>query len=185
MTVAPEAASPVSNLLACRNQGQVLQVGHQVYYATLISAAAGAVQAATSTQLSSQLPPVCVTDIRHLQCNGLHRDFTDVDKQYDGSHNQYSDLYLYRTACWSIQPTCLQVWLMLNNLLVDPKARAKYDMDDYRKEAVLRVRRYMNDILLDQLPLLKDLQRVLDELTMGVSSQQDESQTTRLIIEQV
>ena len=74
---------------------------------------------------------------------------------------------------------------MLNNLLVDPKARAKYDMDDYRKEAVLRVRRYMNDILLDQLPLLKDLQRVLDELTMGVSSQQDESQTARLIIEQV
>jgi hypothetical protein len=43
----------------------------------------------------------------------------------------------------------------------------------------------MNDILLDQLPILKDLQRVLDELTMGVSSQQDESQTTRLIIEQV
>ncbi len=74
---------------------------------------------------------------------------------------------------------------MLNNLLVDPKARAKYDMDDYRKETVLRVRRYMNDILLDQLPILKDLQRVLDELTMGVSSQQDESQTTRLIIEQV
>jgi hypothetical protein len=79
----------------------------------------------------------------------------------------------------------MQVWLMLNNLLVDPKARAKYDMDDYRKETVLRVRRYMNDILLDQLPILKDLQRVLDELTMGVSSQQDESQTTRLIIEQV
>ena len=79
----------------------------------------------------------------------------------------------------------MQVWLMLNNLLVDPKARAKYDMDEYRKETVLRVRRYMNDILLDQLPILKDLQRVLDELTMGVSSQQDESQTTRLIIEQV
>ncbi|DBA71627.1 hypothetical protein WJX79_009519 [Trebouxia sp. C0005] len=78
-----------------------------------------------------------------------------------------------------------QVWLMLNNLLVDPKARAKYDMDEYRKKTVLRVRRHMNDILLDQLPILKDLQRVLDELTMGVSSQQDESQTTRLIIEQV
>ena len=58
-------------------------------------------------------------------------------------------------------------------------------MDDYRKEAVLRVRRYMNEILLDQLPVLKDLQRVLDELTMGVSSQPDESQTSRLIIEQV
>lgn len=78
-----------------------------------------------------------------------------------------------------------QVWLLLNNLLVDPKARAKYDMDEYRKEAVLRVRRYLNDILLDQLPILRDLQRVLDELTMGVSSQPDESQTTRLIIEQV
>ena len=79
----------------------------------------------------------------------------------------------------------MQVWLLLNNLLVDPKARAKYDMDEYRKEAVLRVRRYLNDILLDQLPILRDSQRVLDELTMGVSSQPDESQTTRLIIEQV
>lgn len=79
----------------------------------------------------------------------------------------------------------LQVWLLLNNLLVDPKARAKYDMDQYRKEAVLRVRRHLNDILLDQLPILRDLQRVLDELTMGVSSQPDQSQTTRLIIEQV
>lgn len=58
-------------------------------------------------------------------------------------------------------------------------------MDEYRKEAVLRVRRHMNDILLDQLPILRDLQRVLDELTMGVSSQPDDSQTTRLIIEQV
>ena len=58
-------------------------------------------------------------------------------------------------------------------------------MDDFRKESVLRVRRYMNDILLDQLPILRDLQRVLDELSMGVSSQPDESQTTRLIIEQV
>lgn len=74
---------------------------------------------------------------------------------------------------------------MMNNLLVNPKARAKYDLDDYRKEAVLRVRRYMNEILLDQLPVLKDLQRVLDELTIGVSSQPDESQTGRLIIEQV
>ena len=79
----------------------------------------------------------------------------------------------------------IQVWLLLNNLLVDPKARAKYDMDEYRKEAVLHVRRFLNDILLDQLPILRDLQRVLDELTMGVSSQPDESQTTRLIIEQV
>ena len=38
-------------------------------------------------------------------------------------------------------------------------------MDDFRKEAVLRMRRYMNDILLDQLPILRDLQRALDELT--------------------
>ena len=74
---------------------------------------------------------------------------------------------------------------MVNNLLVNPKARAKYDMDDFRKEAVLRVRRFMNDILLDQLPVLKDLQRVLDELTMGVSSRPDDSQTGHLIIEQV
>ena len=68
----------------------------------------------------------------------------------------------------------MQVWLTLNNLLVDPKARAKYDMDDYRKEAVLRVRRYMNDILLDQLPIVRDLQRGLAAVTMGVSAPQDE-----------
>jgi hypothetical protein len=32
------------------------------------------------------------------------------------------------------------VWLALNNLLVDPRCRAKYDLDDYRKEALHKLR---------------------------------------------
>lgn len=33
-----------------------------------------------------------------------------------------------------------QVWLAVTNLVVDPRCRAKYDMDDYRRDALLRMR---------------------------------------------
>lgn len=33
----------------------------------------------------------------------------------------------------------------------------------HRKERLLRLRRHLHEVLLDQLPLLRDLQRVLDE----------------------
>ena len=79
----------------------------------------------------------------------------------------------------------LQVWLALHNLIVDPRCRAKYDLGDYRKDAILRLKRHMNEILFDQLPILKDLQRVLDEISLGLGAEDAEAQRSRLILEQV
>ena len=44
-----------------------------------------------------------------------------------------------------------QTWLALNNLTVDAKCRAKYRYDDHRKNTMNRLKRFFNDILLDQL----------------------------------
>ncbi len=39
-------------------------------------------------------------------------------------------------------------------------------MDSLRKGTLLRARKYMNNVLLDQLPLLVDVQRCLDEIAL-------------------
>lgn len=52
--------------------------------------------------------------------------------------------------------TCqLQVWLALNNLLVEPRCRAKYDPNEWRRDKLLTLKKYMNEVLFDQLPVLK------------------------------
>eukprot|EP00879_Flechtneria_rotunda_P023002 GHRR01024313.1.p1 GENE.GHRR01024313.1~~GHRR01024313.1.p1 ORF type:complete len:665 (+),score=279.07 GHRR01024313.1:673-2667(+) len=84
-----------------------------------------------------------------------------------------------------------QVWLCLVNLLVDPACRAKYYMDDYRHSCILKLRRHLNELLLDQLPVLRQLSRVLDEMSLGVSSAaaaapgKTAGAGSRLILEQV
>lgn len=62
------------------------------------------------------------------------------------------------------------MWLALNNLLVDPGCRGKVLQNGSllsASGALVRLRKRMSDVLLDQLPVLIDLQRVLDELAMG------------------
>eukprot|EP00472_Partenskyella_glossopodia_P006242 CAMPEP_0197521582 /NCGR_PEP_ID=MMETSP1318-20131121/6847_1 /TAXON_ID=552666 /ORGANISM="Partenskyella glossopodia, Strain RCC365" /LENGTH=587 /DNA_ID=CAMNT_0043073635 /DNA_START=67 /DNA_END=1830 /DNA_ORIENTATION=+ len=59
-----------------------------------------------------------------------------------------------------------QVWLSIYNLLMDKGCRTLYDFTNYRKEVLMRLKRYMNDLLKDQLPILKDLQRLLEELSL-------------------
>ncbi|KAL4856193.1 Zinc finger MYND domain-containing protein 10 [Chlorella vulgaris] len=79
-----------------------------------------------------------------------------------------------------------QVWLLLHNLLADGAARSKMDMTDARCEGLLRLKRHFNEVLLDQLPPLRNLQRVIDELAFGVNnSQQSAATPSRLIVEQV
>ena len=78
-----------------------------------------------------------------------------------------------------------QVWLALNNLTVDAKCRAKYRYDDHRKGVMERLKRFFNDVLFDQLPVLKDLRTVLDEIMLSVAPASHEVTQGRLILEQV
>lgn len=52
-----------------------------------------------------------------------------------------------------------QVWLILYNLMCDKDCRAKYYFHSSRKGGIMRLRKYMNDLLLDQLPPLSEVQR--------------------------
>ncbi|GAB4819300.1 hypothetical protein N2152v2_006346 [Parachlorella kessleri] len=61
-----------------------------------------------------------------------------------------------------------QVWLALYNLVVDPGCRDKMGLTESRCEALMKLKRHFSELLLDQLPVLKDLQRVIDELAFGV-----------------
>ncbi|KXZ43602.1 hypothetical protein GPECTOR_85g332 [Gonium pectorale] len=78
-----------------------------------------------------------------------------------------------------------QVWLAVTNLLVEPRCRAKYALDEYRRERILGLRRHLNEIMFDQLPVLKDLQRCLDELALGVLPDQGGASKASLILEAV
>merc|ERR1711959_316373 len=59
-----------------------------------------------------------------------------------------------------------QVWLAVYNLVMDNNMRAKYDINSHRKSTLMGLRKYFNATLIDQLPVLADLQRTLEELNM-------------------
>jgi hypothetical protein len=59
-----------------------------------------------------------------------------------------------------------QIWIAIYYLLCTKAAREQYQMTQYRKDQLLRIRKYLNDLILDQLPLLADVQRYLDELAI-------------------
>merc|ERR1712146_324834 len=59
-----------------------------------------------------------------------------------------------------------QVWLSLYNMVMEPTMRQKYDINSYRKNVLVDLRKYFNTALIDQLPVLGDLQRTIEELNM-------------------
>ncbi|TMW59277.1 hypothetical protein Poli38472_004346 [Pythium oligandrum] len=59
-----------------------------------------------------------------------------------------------------------QVWLAIYYLVCTKSAREHYEVTQYRKDQLLRIRKYLNELMLDQLPLLSDVQRYLDELAI-------------------
>jgi len=81
--------------------------------------------------------------------------------------------------------TCLQVWLAIYNILTGVESRSKALASSTCCRAALRLRPLLTDILMDQLPVLKDLRRVLDELMIGCAGPTREPTGGCLIIEQV
>lgn len=55
---------------------------------------------------------------------------------------------------------------MLYHLLAKEVFRERYHLNSFRKGQLLRVRKYLNEIMLDQLPILADIQRYMDELAI-------------------
>nr|KAF6476977.1 zinc finger MYND-type containing 10 [Rousettus aegyptiacus] len=59
-----------------------------------------------------------------------------------------------------------QVWIALYNLLLSPEARARYCLTSFAKGQLLKLRAFLTDTLLDQLPILADLQGFLAHLAL-------------------
>ncbi|XP_068451382.1 zinc finger MYND domain-containing protein 10 [Clinocottus analis] len=59
-----------------------------------------------------------------------------------------------------------QVWISLHNLLLKEDCQRKYDFNSYNKNQLLKLRGFMTEVLIDQLPNLLELQRFLAHLTI-------------------
>ncbi|XP_069101042.1 zinc finger MYND domain-containing protein 10-like [Argopecten irradians] len=59
-----------------------------------------------------------------------------------------------------------QVWLALFQLLMNQTCQQKYDLNSFRKNIILKLRSYLTEIMLDQLPVLAEMQRYLEHLSM-------------------
>ncbi|XP_058955157.2 zinc finger MYND domain-containing protein 10-like [Pocillopora verrucosa] len=59
-----------------------------------------------------------------------------------------------------------QVWLAIHQLLMNEDCQRKYEFNSYSKEQILKLRGFMNEVLLDQIPSLIDLQRYLEQLSI-------------------
>eukprot|EP01006_Ploeotia_vitrea_P027976 TRINITY_DN60739_c0_g1_i1.p1 TRINITY_DN60739_c0_g1~~TRINITY_DN60739_c0_g1_i1.p1 ORF type:complete len:415 (-),score=44.90 TRINITY_DN60739_c0_g1_i1:21-1238(-) len=61
-----------------------------------------------------------------------------------------------------------QIWTCLYVLLCDQDCRKKYKYDTHRKEEICKLRRYLNDTIIDQIPQLTSVARAIEELAMNV-----------------
>eukprot|EP00971_Amphidinium_carterae_P290808 5774769-Amphidinium_carterae.1 len=50
---------------------------------------------------------------------------------------------------------------------MDSECRARYEMTSIRRENLLRLRRFINEVVVDQLPPLTNLHRTLEELSIS------------------
>ena len=59
-----------------------------------------------------------------------------------------------------------QVWLTIYNMFMTNDSSRKYEMTSFRRQNLLRLRKYLNETLLDQLPMLTDMLRGLEEMNI-------------------
>jgi len=79
----------------------------------------------------------------------------------------------------------IQVWLSIYGLIMAPECRARYEMTSFRKGNLLKLKRYLNDIVFDQLPPLTELLRSLEELSIQGQLTQNEAAPTPIMVELV
>ncbi|XP_029288083.1 zinc finger MYND domain-containing protein 10 isoform X2 [Cottoperca gobio] len=59
-----------------------------------------------------------------------------------------------------------QIWISLYNLLLKEDCQRKYDFNNFNKNQLLKLRGYLTEVLMDQLPNLVELQRYLAHLAL-------------------
>ncbi|KAG8177747.1 hypothetical protein JTE90_008850 [Oedothorax gibbosus] len=59
-----------------------------------------------------------------------------------------------------------QIWIALIQLLLSPDCQKKYDMSGYKKEQLLKLRSRLNEVTISQIPVLGELLRYLEHLSL-------------------
>jgi hypothetical protein len=60
----------------------------------------------------------------------------------------------------------VQLFLAVHNLVMDQDCRNRYNLSSVRKDNLLRLRRFLNEVVFDQVPPLANLLRTLEELSI-------------------
>ena len=59
-----------------------------------------------------------------------------------------------------------QIWLTIYNMFLSQDTNRKYEITTFRKNNLLRLRKFLNEQLIDQLPMLGGMLRSLEEMSM-------------------
>jgi len=59
-----------------------------------------------------------------------------------------------------------ELWLIVYNLAMDKECQKKYKFNEMRQTELLKLKRFMNNTLTDQLPVLIEFHRFLEELSL-------------------
>lgn len=78
-----------------------------------------------------------------------------------------------------------QCWISMFHLTCSNACRQKYALNVFRKEQILRLRKYLNEVMRDQLPFLTDVMRYMDELALMDVPETSTGQGSTLLMQQV
>uniref|UniRef100_W5UJJ5 Zinc finger MYND domain-containing protein 10 n=1 Tax=Ictalurus punctatus TaxID=7998 RepID=W5UJJ5_ICTPU len=112
---------------------------------------------------------------RMLNTHNLPCVLVQLVKHSPWSRRSGGNLQMYEAGEWkeipaedSLKMTKVegQVWITLLNLLLKPDCQRKYDFNNFNKNQLLKLRAFLTDVAIDQLPNLADLQRFLSHLAV-------------------
>ena len=78
-----------------------------------------------------------------------------------------------------------QCWIAVFHLTCSNICRQRYALNVYRKENLLRLRKFLNEVMVEQLPILTDVMRYMDELALMNVPETCTGQGSALLIQQV
>ncbi|NXB77725.1 ZMY10 protein, partial [Donacobius atricapilla] len=125
------------------------------------------------TDQVDSLPPGALT--RMLNTHNLPCLLVELVEHCPWSCWEAGELKKFENGMWHVVPpedqvkmTKLdgQVWLALLNVLLSPECQRKYHFNDFNKSQLLKLRAFLTDVLIDQLPNLVEMQRFLSYLAV-------------------
>ena len=78
-----------------------------------------------------------------------------------------------------------QCWIAIFHLTCSKTCRTQYGLNTFRKEQLLRLRKFLNEVMLDQLPILAEIMRYMDELSLMSVPESCSGQGSALLMQQV